>query len=118
MTEREAAINRDLRALDDAHRLGRISRDDYRGRRRRVLQSLADGGGVVTARKALVPPSAITTSRGQHRVAMGGNDPADSGHALASLLSMRPTLTWKPLLLMAMAVALIAGMIYWAFIRH
>lgn len=37
MTEREAAINRDLRALDDAHRLGRISRVEYRNRRRRVL---------------------------------------------------------------------------------
>ena len=118
MTEREAAINRDLRALDDAHRLGRISRDDYRGRRRRVLLSKDDAGGVVTARKALVPPSAVTTSRGQHSAGMGRNDSADGGHALASLLSIKPSLTWKPLLSVGIGVVLIVGLIYWFFLRH
>lgn len=116
MTEREAAINRDLRVLDDAHRLGRISRAEYRNRRRRVLQSLADGGGVVTARKALVRPSAITTQRGQHALAAGADDAA--GNALASLLSMRPALTWKPLLALVVGVMLLAGAIYWLFLRH
>lgn len=38
------AVNRELRALDDAHRLGDISRDDYRARRRRLLGALMEGG--------------------------------------------------------------------------
>ena len=115
MTEREAAINRDLRVLDDAHRLGRISRAEYRNRRRRVLQSLADGGGVVTARKALVPPSAITTPRGQHALAAGADD---GGHALASLLSMRPALTWKPVLALMVGVAVLVAVVSWFFLRR
>lgn len=34
-----------LRALDEAHRLGRLARDDYRAQRRRLLETLADGNG-------------------------------------------------------------------------
>lgn len=49
MNERLRDINRSLRALDDAHRLGRITRDDYRARRRHLLGTLIDGGGI-TAR--------------------------------------------------------------------
>lgn len=118
MTEREAAINRDLRALDDAHRLGRISRTEYRNRRRRVLQTLSDGGGVVTARKALVPPGAITTPRSQYSAAVSADDSsAAAGRALASLLSIRPTLSWKPLLGL-LAGAVLVVMICWMFLRH
>ena len=49
MTDRERAINQDLHVLDEAHRLGRITRAEYRARRRRVLGSLYDSSGVVTA---------------------------------------------------------------------
>ena len=42
MTEREQQINRGLHALDDAHRLGRIARDEYRLRRRHLLAPLVD----------------------------------------------------------------------------
>jgi hypothetical protein len=42
MSERERQINRGLHALDDAHRLGRIARDEYRLRRRHLLASLLD----------------------------------------------------------------------------
>jgi hypothetical protein len=42
MTEREQQINRSLHALDDAHRLGRIARDEYRLRRRHLLAPLID----------------------------------------------------------------------------
>jgi hypothetical protein len=42
MTEREQQINRGLHALDDAHRLGRIARDEYRLRRRHLLAPLND----------------------------------------------------------------------------
>jgi hypothetical protein len=42
MTERERQINQGLHALDDAHRLGRIARDEYRLRRRHLLAPLID----------------------------------------------------------------------------
>ena len=59
--ERGRAVNQDLRVLDDAHRLGRITRAEYRARRRRLLESLYDPSAVVTARNTLVPPTATTT---------------------------------------------------------
>jgi hypothetical protein len=34
---REVEVNRDLQQLDDAHRLGLITRPEYRQRRRKVL---------------------------------------------------------------------------------
>ena len=36
------AVNRELAALDEAHRLGELARDDYRARRRRLLAGLAE----------------------------------------------------------------------------
>lgn len=42
MTEREQQINRGLHALDDAHRLGRLARNEYRLRRRHLLAPLVD----------------------------------------------------------------------------
>ena len=118
MTEREAAINRDLRALDDAHRLGRISRVEYRNRRRRLLQSLSDSGGVVTARKALVPPGGVSASRSDGSAAAGVNDSsADAGRALASLVSMRPRLSGKVLLILV-AAAILVVVAGWLILRH
>ena len=54
MNEREHRANQSLRALDEAHRNGRITREDYRARRRALLGSLCDSDGV-TARNALTP---------------------------------------------------------------
>jgi protein phosphatase len=42
MDEAVRATNRELSALDDAHRLGEITRADYRARRRRLLVGLAE----------------------------------------------------------------------------
>lgn len=115
MTERERAINKDLHVLDEAHRLGRITRAEYRARRRRVLESVYDGNGVVTARKALVPGGATTTSRARHAhsVPAGDASSAASGRALTTLLSMRPVIAWRPLLaILAGALALIF-LAYW-----
>jgi hypothetical protein len=42
MSQREQRTNEALRALDEAHRLGRIQRDEYRRRRRALLESLRD----------------------------------------------------------------------------
>ena len=118
MTEREAAINRDLRALDDAHRLGRISRAEYRNRRRRVLQPLSDGGGVVTARKALVPPGSVRAPRSGDPAAASANESAaDAGRALASLVSMRPTFSRKVLLILT-AAAILVVVAGWLVLRH
>lgn len=52
MNERLREINRSLHALDEAHRLGRISREEYRTRRRHLLGPLCDGGGI-TARNSV-----------------------------------------------------------------
>ena len=112
MTEREQAINRDLRALDDAHRLGRITRADYRARRRRVLQSLYDSSAIVTARKVLVTPDALTAPRTRPRQARDG-DASGSGHALATLLSMRPGLAWWPLFALAAGVIILIFLAWW-----
>lgn len=56
MSERERHINQSLHALDDAHRLGRISREEYRSRRRHLLSALLESH-VVTARNAIVRPA-------------------------------------------------------------
>ncbi|GAA0889434.1 hypothetical protein [Rhodanobacter soli] len=118
MTERERAINQDLHVLDEAHRLGRISRAEYRARRRRVLQSLYDSSGVVTARKTLVP-SATTTSRTRRVHAMpSGDTSVDAGRALTSLLSMRPAIAWKPLLAFLAGAALLILVVCWLFVGN
>lgn len=54
MNEQEQRINQGLRALDEAHRLGRLGREDYRARRRALLEGLNDSNGV-TARNAIAP---------------------------------------------------------------
>ena len=113
MTEREQAVNRDLRALDEAHRLGRITRADYRARRRRVLQSLHDSSNVVTARKVLVQPDALTAPRARHRQIPSGEASSGSGSALTNLLSMRPAIAWKPLLALAAGVVMLILLTWW-----
>lgn len=116
MTEREAAINRDLRTLDDAHRLGRISRVEYRNRRRRVLQPAPDSDGVVTARKALVPSRAETPPRSRYSAVANTDDSPAAGRALDSLLSMRSTLSWKTVLVVFAGVILVV-LVCWMLLR-
>ena len=117
MTERERAINRDLHVLDEAHRLGRISRAEYRARRRRVLQSLHDSSSVVTARKALTPSGVTTTSRTRRAHAMpSGDSSVAAGRALTTLLSMRPAIAWKPLLAFLAGAALLILAACWFFL--
>ncbi len=64
MNQRLHQINRSLRSLDEAHRLGRISREEYRTRRRQLLSPLCDSGGI-TARNTVsadtVPRDAART---------------------------------------------------------
>jgi hypothetical protein len=112
MTEREQAVNRDLRTLDDAHRLGRLSRAEYRARRRRLLEPLFDSNGVVTARKALVSPDAMTAPR-RHIAPRTDGTPHASGQALTMLLSIRPTIAWKPLLALIGGVVVLVALTWW-----
>jgi hypothetical protein len=42
MREHERRVNLQLNALDDAHRMGRMPRDEYRLRRRHLLATLCD----------------------------------------------------------------------------
>lgn len=68
MNEQLREINRSLRALDDAHRLGHITRDEYRVRRRHLLGTLCDGGGI-TRRNSV--PAAETVPHVPDRPAAG-----------------------------------------------
>ncbi|MGB3269663.1 MAG: hypothetical protein WBA65_06860 [Rhodanobacter sp.] len=114
LAERRRAANRDLRALDEAHRLGRITRAEYRARRRRLLETLYDPSAVVTARNTLVPPSATTTPRVRKASAAPRADGADSAsHALTTLLAMRPAARWKPLWIGLLLVVALAALAYW-----
>jgi hypothetical protein len=112
MTEREQAINRDLHALDEAHRLGRITRTEYCARRRRVFESRYDSG-VITARKALVQPDALTAPRARREQLSVGETSGGSASALTTLLSMRPAIAWKPLLVLAAGVVILILLTWW-----
>jgi len=114
MTEREQVVNQQLRALDDAHRLGQITRGEYRARRRRALETLNDPSAVVTARKALVPPAATTMPRARPAQRHAADDTSVAGHqALTSLLSMRPAARRGAVLAIVLGLFLIVALVYW-----
>jgi hypothetical protein len=109
MSKRELAVNQELRALDEAHRLGRVSRAEYRSRRRQLIGTLRDSSGVVTARNALASPVPAPAPRaGAYHASE-----ADSAHALNSLLSMRPAIAWKSWIALAAALLLLILLGYW-----
>ena len=66
MNEQERRSNHILHALDEAHRLGRITRAEYRARRRALLASLSDSNGV-TARNAILPGGKPAPGRAESR---------------------------------------------------
>lgn len=101
MTEREQSVNRDLRILDEAHRLGRITREDYRARRRRVIGVLRDSNGVITARKSLLPEEQVTARRGSDVRAAG---PAS--------LPARSSFAWKAVAGLGASLLLIVVLVY------
>jgi hypothetical protein len=101
MTEREQSVNRDLRILDEAHRLGRITRDDYRARRRRVIGVLCDSNGVITARKSLLAEEQVTARPGS---GARGAGPAS--------LPARPSFAWKAVAGLGASLLLIVVLVY------
>lgn len=71
MTELERQINHSLHALDRAHLLARITRLEYRERRRRLLTSLINDSHVVTARISINKSGAASVKTLQNRAPYG-----------------------------------------------
>ena len=86
MNERLRQINQSLGALDEAHRLGRISREEYRTRRRHLLGTLCDSGGI-TARNAVAGDAAV-----ERRVVA---TQATGNEALSGLFPRRGWFDWR-----------------------
>jgi hypothetical protein len=102
MSDREHHVNQSLRALDEAHRLGRLTREEYRSRRRHLLGALRDSH-VVTARNAIV--RAATTER---REAM----PVAGNEVVADLLAPRRAM-WKWIVALVLLAIACTGLAYW-----
>ena len=103
MTEQERKANQDLHALDEAHRLGRITREEYRARRRRVLGALCDSNGV-TARNAITPPPASVRRQAA--------DTTAPGEALNMLFPARSGQTRKYLIGLVVVAVVCALLLY------
>lgn len=126
--DRERKANQSLHTLDEAQRLGRITREEYRARRRYVLSTLCDSHGV-TARNAIVPKSNVPPGSGaQNRVvpitagsrASGlttsgkmASNPAAPEEMLSTLFPARTTFGLKPMLLFGIGVVLCVVLAYW-----
>lgn len=108
MNEHERRINQGLHALDDAHRNARISREEYRARRRALLASLCDSDGV-TARNALTPSAAARQPPFvERRVTVA------TGNVASALFPDRWWLAWRLWLVAFGGLALGALLLYGA----
>ncbi|BFI96595.1 MAG: hypothetical protein RSP_21050 [Rhodanobacter sp.] len=104
MSEREQRVNQGLRVLDDAHYSGRISREEYRKRRRQLLGSLCDSHGI-TARNTL---RTRITQQGVRAAAAPVVAQASPPPAAA-----RRHVAWKPLLAFAAGLLACVLLVYW-----
>ncbi len=101
---REQQVNDALRALDEMHRLGRIERDAYRQRRRRLLDSLRRRSALRWARYgASKRPCGCRTAPARADSAARCRQRADACRR------GRSSALWMLLLLVAVAGALAAG---------
>lgn len=110
MTELERQINHSLRALDRAHLLGRISRDEYRARRRRLLASLANDSHVVTARIAINKAGAASAKTIPIRAAPASQE---QDAALSKMFSANQPAARKYLIAFAIGIIACAVLLYW-----
>ena len=69
---REKQANDALRELDDMHRTYRIERDEYRWRRRQLLESFSDAGASTVRRLLSVNKGTPVRQDGADRSAMSG----------------------------------------------
>ena len=117
MSERERQFTLRLNELDDAHRLGRIARDEYRLRRRRLLASLS--GDTCNAGRDTVRRPAHTgdpASRAARTSREPGTPAAAAVHAQASVA---PLSRWRQLALSLSVLGAIVGaaLFYWLVLR-
>jgi hypothetical protein len=108
MTERERNANQSLRALDEAHRTGRITREEYRSRRRYLLGALGDSH-VVTARNAIVRPATPPPTGNHHERAIH----VAHGDVVPGLFPPRYAFAWKPITALVTGALLCALLVYW-----
>lgn len=104
MTRQESAANESLCALDEAYRLGRITRDEYRTRRRYVIGRLSDANGE-TARNAITQQGSVVDAHGR-----GGGQPAADAEAMRLMFPSRGPMVWRVvavLVVLAVIVALV-----------
>ncbi|MBD8880141.1 MULTISPECIES: hypothetical protein [Rhodanobacter] len=104
MSDREQRVNQGLRILDEAHYTGRITREEYRKRRRQLLGSLCDSHGI-TARNTL---RTRITQQGVRNTAVA----TAAGSAPANHIERR-VVAWKPLLAFACGLLVCALLLYW-----
>lgn len=103
MNRQENAVNGNLCVLDEAYRLGRITRDEYRARRRYVIGRLSDSN-VDTARNAITQQDSVAGARSR-----GGDQPA-AAETLQLMFPSRGPMVWKGLaglVVLTVVVALI-----------
>ena len=108
MNERERRANEGLRALDHAYRSGRITREEYRARRRTMLGSLCDSDGV-TARNVLAPAALKPPSSGNAGAQRGA---ATSGDMASALFPDHRRMTWKLWLMAVGGLGLVVLLLY------
>lgn len=108
MNEQERRTNQALRTLDEVHRSGRITREQYRARRRALLANWCDSDGV-TARNVLTSAS-VTRPRepGARRVA------APAGDIAGALFPDRRRLAWRMWLMAFAGLGVCALLLYGA----
>lgn len=107
MNEQERRANQSLRTLDEAHRNGRITREDYRARRRALLGSLCDSDGI-TARNALTPAASPASPRGGDAKRMT----APASDMASALFPDRRRLAWRLWLIAFAGLGLCALLLY------
>lgn len=104
MNRQENAVNDNLCALDEAYRLGHITRDEYRARRRCVLRCLSDGGGI--ASDAITRQGSIIDAR-----SLGGNRPAADADAPQRMSRGRAPRVWN--VLVGLVVLVVVTALVW-----
>jgi hypothetical protein len=109
MTELERQINRSLHALDRAHLMARITRGEYRERRRRLLTSLINDSHVVTARVSIDKSGAASAKTLQNKTAYNAKSPEAAN---PKLFTPRPYLSGRYLMAGAVGIIVVAVIIY------